>query len=69
MSYNLLADKFLPSRVKHLSSYDNCYDADFRAESFLTEFKESGADVICLQEVSTRSIGKKLETGLAKLGY
>ena len=69
MSYNLLADKFLPSRTKHLSPLTTCLDADSRVKSFLAEFKESSADVICLQEVSTMEIGKKLEEGLASLGY
>lgn len=69
MSYNLLADKFLPSRIKHLSSKENCLDADFRAKCFLAEFQESGADIICLQEVSTREIGKLIEIGLAAMGY
>lgn len=69
MSYNLLADKFLPSRVPHLKPKANCLSTDFRAQKFISELRESNSDIVCLQEVSTRTIGSAIERELVALGY
>lgn len=69
MSYNLLADRLMLKNATHLLPKDPCHDPEYRMTRILAEIEQSCPDILCLQEVSTRTTYPFLLKELTAMGY
>jgi mRNA deadenylase 3'-5' endonuclease subunit Ccr4 len=69
MSYNITADRVLQITASHLSPDDPCHNPIYRMTRVLSEIENSCPDILCLQEVSTKTAYPFLKEELDNLGY
>jgi mRNA deadenylase 3'-5' endonuclease subunit Ccr4 len=69
MSYNTTSDRLLEKTATHLSQDDPVHNPIYRMRRILAELEQSCPDILCLQEVSTRTAYPFLTKELEDMGY
>lgn len=69
MSYNVTADRVLEQTAKHLSLDDPCHNPIYRMRRILAEIEQSCPEILCLQEVSTKTAYPYLSKNLEEMNY
>lgn len=69
MSYNITADRILEKNAHHLMPDDPCHNPIYRMTRVLAEIEQSCPDLLCLQEVSSKTAYPFLKAELEMMGY
>ena len=69
MSYNITSDRILEQTATHLSKDDPVHNPIYRMRRILQEIEQSCPDILCMQEVSTRTAYPFLAKELEDMNY
>ena len=69
MSYNITSDRVLEKTASHLLADDPCHNPIYRMSRVMAEIDQSCPDILCLQEVSSKTAYPYLKSELEGMGY